>query len=147
MCKINKITCATLIIQDNKVLMCHSTGNSHWDLPKGLIDDNETTIEAAKRELLEETGFNVDIPELKFMFQCKYSKEKDIALFLYSGKQFFDVKKAQCNSFFKNYYGKELPEVDDFCFFDINEAIEKTSKSMKTILMNIKDKLCSLEQQ
>lgn len=139
--KIKKITCVALIIQDNKVLMCHSTGNSHWDLPKGLMDDNETTIEAAKRELLEETGFNVNVSELNFLFQSKYSKEKDIALFLYRGKQSFDVKNAKCNSFFINHYGKELPEVDDFCFFRMDEAIEKTSKSMKNILKQLKDKI------
>ncbi len=30
--------------------------NGHWDLPKGHLEPNETLIEAAKREVKEETG-------------------------------------------------------------------------------------------
>ncbi|MDF3047973.1 MAG: rppH [Candidatus Midichloriaceae bacterium] len=33
-------------------------GMSAWQMPQGGMDDNESPIEAAKRELLEETGVN-----------------------------------------------------------------------------------------
>lgn len=33
----------------------------HWDLPKGKLEGNETNIEAAVRELEEETGLTVSV--------------------------------------------------------------------------------------
>ena len=41
----------------NMILLLHY-GNGHWDFPKGNIEVNETHIEAAVRELEEETGIN-----------------------------------------------------------------------------------------
>ena len=41
----------------NLILLLHY-GNGHWDFPKGNIEVNETQIQAAVRELEEETGIN-----------------------------------------------------------------------------------------
>jgi ADP-ribose pyrophosphatase len=35
----------------------HAAGRSLWELPAGRIDEGESRLAAAKRELLEETGF------------------------------------------------------------------------------------------
>lgn len=35
----------------------HALGQTHFELPAGVIDPGETPLEAAKRELSEETGF------------------------------------------------------------------------------------------
>lgn len=35
----------------------HALGQTHFELPAGVVDPGETPLEAAKRELSEETGF------------------------------------------------------------------------------------------
>ena len=41
-------------------------GKGHWGFPKGHVEDHETEIETAKREMKEETGL-----EIKFIFGFK----------------------------------------------------------------------------
>jgi len=132
-----KTTCGIIIIQNKKILMCHSTGNSHWDLPKGLKDENETDIQTAIRELKEETSFIVTENELEFLGTQKFNKEKFISLFKYIGSKVFNEKEAVCNSFFINFKGKEMPEADAFEFFTKDEALNKSAKNMNKILQDL----------
>ena len=54
------ISCGTLVINARgEILLCHVTGTNHWDIPKGLLDPGESTLVAAQRELVEETGLGV----------------------------------------------------------------------------------------
>lgn len=53
-----------VVIEDNKILMVRQyiTGKKIvWTLPGGNVHENETYCEALKRELLEETGYEIDI--------------------------------------------------------------------------------------
>ena len=43
------------------ILIVRGKRSRIWSLPKGCINDNETEIECAQRETLEEAGVNVDI--------------------------------------------------------------------------------------
>lgn len=56
------LLCGASIIlfnQDNQVLMLRRADNGCWCFPGGAIDLGESTEDAAKRELLEETGLIV----------------------------------------------------------------------------------------
>ncbi len=72
------------------VLLLHYT-SGHWDFPKGNIETNETELEAATRELQEETGietFRV-IPNFRYVLDYKYTRKtmlisKQVTLFLAS---------------------------------------------------------------
>jgi len=69
-----------IILDETKILLVHPTGsawNSRLSFPKGHIDDNETSLEAAIRETKEETGINIpDYLIDKFEYQIKY-KDKN----------------------------------------------------------------------
>lgn len=47
------------------LLVCqHHEGRDIWMLPGGAIEEDENSMEAAKREVLEETGLNVRVKDL-----------------------------------------------------------------------------------
>jgi 8-oxo-dGTP diphosphatase len=53
-----------LIVRDGKVLLIRrgkEPYKDHWSLPGGGVEPGETVREAVKREVLEETGLDVDV--------------------------------------------------------------------------------------
>lgn len=52
-----------IIIRNNKVLLIHQKNGDFWGFPKGHIEDGETEVEGALREVREETGLIVEIDE------------------------------------------------------------------------------------
>ena len=98
--KINKtITAGGIIVNEYKEVVIVNQNHDSWSLPKGHVEDNETFLETAKREIYEETGLsnielikelgsyeryrisldgNDDINELKvihmFLFRAKKQK-------------------------------------------------------------------------
>ena len=114
-----RITAAVVIInRDGAILGCHGTGKpreSGFDFPKGLVEENETDIQGALRELREETGIELDASRLIDAGVHKHNKEKDIHLFIYRTDKMPDIWSLECNSFF-SIGEKQFPEVD---FFEI----------------------------
>ncbi len=51
----------------------------HWDFPKGHIEDGETQVQTACRELVEETGIrNVQIiPGFKYEYDYEFGTDKN----------------------------------------------------------------------
>jgi len=46
----------------------YTTGATNWELPAGRIEIGESVIEAAKREVLEETGYTTDKHQLIYSY-------------------------------------------------------------------------------
>ncbi|HVC42568.1 MAG TPA: NUDIX hydrolase [Candidatus Saccharimonadales bacterium] len=61
-----RIRVGALIWRDGKVLLVRHErgGRSYWLVPGGGVDAGETMVSAAARELLEETGYQVEIGRL-----------------------------------------------------------------------------------
>lgn len=87
-----------IIISDNlnrsppSVLLLHYT-SGHWDFPKGNIEIDETEMQAATRELKEETSIETFtlIPGFRHTLNYKYTRKsilisKQVTLFLASTK-------------------------------------------------------------
>jgi bis(5'-nucleosidyl)-tetraphosphatase len=76
--------------QDYSVLLLHYA-SGHWDFPKGNIETDETELEAATRELQEETGIETFslIPDFRYVLDYKCTRNnmlvsKQVTLFLAS---------------------------------------------------------------
>ena len=58
------------------LLIKHSLAG-HWSFPKGHVESGETEMETAHREVLEETGIEVELSSL-FREVVTYSPKKDV---------------------------------------------------------------------
>ena len=57
----------TIVERDDRVLLVrlnYGPRDGHWALPGGLVENDETIEEAARRETTEETGFKVSLDGL-----------------------------------------------------------------------------------
>lgn len=119
-------TCGIIyLLNDGKFLICHATNNRYWSLPKGIKDKGESDIEAAIREIKEETGIIIDNPnKLYKYYDGVYNEFKDLAIFIYNSEETNkNIKELTCTSmYFDIKDKKELPEVDRYMFIDIEGA-------------------------
>lgn len=112
-------SCGTLIINKRgEILLCHVTGTHHWDIPKGLQDPGESTLQAAVRELREETGLAFDERLFEEIGDFDYRPDKRLHLYKLKAPDDFDsLGHLNCSSHFPHHLtGEPTPEVDGFCW-------------------------------
>lgn len=107
-----------------------------WSIPKGEFADGEDTLEAAKREFKEETGFDVE-GEFEAMLPIKQSGGKLVYAWAVQGDM--DASAIRSNSFSMEWPPgsgqiQEFPEVDRGSWFDLNSAKRKILKSQLEFL-------------
>lgn len=78
-------SCGGVILDKGRVLMVHQD-NGVFAFPKGHVEGNETEIETAKREILEETGVSAELDESR-RFEFGYhivdnNIDKTVVLFI-----------------------------------------------------------------
>lgn len=115
------LSCGFIIIDSNteKILACHPTGHAgEYDLPKGHIEEGETPIQCAVRELKEETGIELSEmdPRITDCGETDYTQTKNLHLFII--KIPVDLSTLTCTTTFTNSQGVELPEMDSYELFD-----------------------------
>jgi putative (di)nucleoside polyphosphate hydrolase len=111
------VSCGTLVINGaGQLLLCHVTGTAAWDIPKGMQDPGETTLEAAIRELREEAGIGFEAGRFRDLGQFEYRRDKRLHLYrVEAGEELGDLGHLACTSFFPHHKtGKPTPETDGF---------------------------------
>jgi predicted NUDIX family NTP pyrophosphohydrolase len=111
-----------------------------WSIPKGLADEGEDLLAAAKREFLEETGATVE-GEFLDLGAHKQPGGKTIAAWACEGD--FDPATLKSNTFSLEWPPRsgrmaEFPEVDRAAWYLIDDALVKISKGQRPIVTALK---------
>ena len=107
-----------------------------WSIPKGLADEGEDLLAAAKREFFEETGKQVAGAFLD-LGAHKQPSAKTIAAWACEGD--FDPAALKSNTFSLEWPPRsgrmaEFPEVDRAVWCSIDDALVKINKGQKPII-------------
>lgn len=130
-----RLSCGVVLLTERReLLLCHVTGQRHWDLPKGGIHANESPLQAALRETAEETGLALPPAEALDLGRHVYTAKKDLHLFAFLSDR-FQTSLLRCDSvFIERLTGRPRPEMDGFGWFDLARIGERCTSSMATVL-------------
>lgn len=113
-------SCGAIILSSNndnrKVLLIQHENGGHWAFPKGHVENGETEIETAAREIEEETGLQAEI-STAFRKSVSYSPAegitKEVVYFLaFAANE--DIQKQDA-------------EVTDYLWLPMNDALAKVT--------------------
>jgi putative (di)nucleoside polyphosphate hydrolase len=130
-----RLSCGTVVVTDaRELLLCHVTGQRHWDLPKGGIHDGESPLEAALRETHEETGLVLDASTVLDLGRREYTGKKDLHLFALVSPR-IDPRELHCVScFVERGSGRSRPEMDGFGWFAFDRVAELCTPKLAAVL-------------
>lgn len=134
-----KLSCGLVILNEHdELLVGHSTGSFHWNLPKGLLDEGESPMECAMREAHEEFGLVFAPERLVDLGRHAYYPGKDLHLFaVRTTCAETDLDQCRCSSFFAHpKTGQSMPEVDGFAWSNEIALSTRLAKSMKRLLLD-----------
>lgn len=124
-----------LMTDKNNVLICKPSESNMWTFPKGSVEAKETSLEAAIREVKEETGFFVGRLKhyLKPLPNSEYSHRGKICIFyLLPHLQDDEFRKFpfKCSSIYKN----NIPEIEEYRIVNLDKAKSILHYSQKHLI-------------
>jgi 8-oxo-dGTP pyrophosphatase MutT (NUDIX family) len=133
-----RLSCGVVLLTESgELLLCHVTGQRHWDLPKGGIHANESPLQAALRETREETGLDLAAGAALDLGRHPYTAKKDLHLFAYLADR-FDTRLLHCDSvFIERGTGRPRPEMDGFGWFPVARVAEQCTPKMAALLTSL----------
>jgi predicted NUDIX family NTP pyrophosphohydrolase len=117
-----------------------------WSIPKGLFEENEGPLEAARREFAEETGFDAEGKFIKLGELVQPSK-KIVHAWALEGD--LDTTRIRSNTFTLEWPPntgrlEDYPEIDKGQWFDIAEARTKITKGQLGFINRLIERLESI---
>lgn len=138
-----KVSAGILVyrITDNtlEVLLAHNGGpffvnkdDGYWTIPKGLIEESEDGLTAAKREFKEETGQSA--PNGPYVELGTVEQANNKTVYAWAVEADFDVSLMHSNTFSMEWpprSGKKqaFPEIDRYEWFNLVVAKRKANKA------------------
>lgn len=115
--------CALCVDEDGRVLLARRAGDvfhGYWDLPGGFLEEGEHPLEAIRRELLEETGLEVEPADFLGAWTDRYGDAEDapatLNLYWTARVTGGDPKAADDVSELRWFGPGELPPRDELAF-------------------------------
>lgn len=110
---------------NTEILLIKHVNSGHWSFPKGHVEGDETELETAHREIMEETGVDV-ILDSSFRETVSYSPKKDtqkvVVYFLAKAKNFD--------------YTPQVEEIADIKWVDIGHASHVLTYENDKVIVN-----------
>ncbi len=130
-----RLSCGVIVLLESReLLLCHVTGQRHWDLPKGGRHVDESPIEAALRETQEETGLRLHADKLLDLGPHGYTAKKVLHLFACLSLR-IDPRELHCGScFVERISGRSRPEMDGFGWFPFDRIDALCTPRLATLL-------------
>ncbi len=115
-----------------EILLIKHINSGHWSFPKGHVEENETEIETALREVKEETGLEMII-DPSFRETVTYYPKKDTQKIVV-----YFIGKAKSYDYFP-----QEEEIAEIKWVDIGHAMHLLSyENDKTIVNKAKTAIC-----
>ncbi|QCJ41416.1 NUDIX domain-containing protein [Bacillus sp. S3] len=105
-----------LIIKENK-----PSAINKWNFPSGCIEHNEDILDAACREVKEETGFDVKLTGTTGVYNFISSSNDQVILFHFTGEIIGGSLKLEEDEIIASRWIK-VPELIDFNHSELREA-------------------------
>lgn len=132
-----------------EVFLCHMGGpfwdhkdEGAWGIPKGLVEEGETLIDAAVRECHEEVGFKVDPKSLCELGCVKMKNGKEVHAWAYEVETGTEITITS-NTFDLEWPKgsgeiRQFPEVDRAEWFTVKIALNKLINAQVEFLQRLK---------
>jgi len=118
-----------------------------WTIPKGEIEDNENILDAAIRELQEETELQIHQKENMIALNpIKQKSGKIVHAWAYEDKNNIDPQLLKSNSVSLEYPPKSgkiitFPEMDRYEFFNYEDALLKINVAQQSFIKELRQQL------